>query len=139
MRHIAWIASGIVLFALRCGSDDSIGGDAATDATTDSTVDASTPNVDAAPDSGDAGGPPWLAVDMPSQTTLKGSTHKVFAHYFPPFPISIDNKDASVDYYATQYLTPGGESNKHIAYGGFFASARCRVTSILPLIGSSTT
>ena len=117
MRFVR-IVPAIVLFALRCGSDDSIGGDAATDAAIDSTLDVNAPDTSAEPDSGDAGGLPWLAVDMPSQTVLKGSTHKVFAHYFPPFPISIDNKDASVDYYATQYLTPDGESGKHIGYGG---------------------
>jgi hypothetical protein len=58
-------------------------------------------------------------VDLPTQTALKASSHKVFAHYFPPFPISIDNLDASVDYYTTQYLNPDGESGKHVAYGGY--------------------
>jgi hypothetical protein len=42
----------------------------------------------------------------------------VFAHYFPPYPISIDNRDPSVDYYTTQYLTPAGEKGAHSAYGG---------------------
>jgi hypothetical protein len=44
---------------------------------------------------------------------------KVFAHYMPPFPISIDNRPPSSDYYATQYLTIDGEKGKHRAYGGF--------------------
>lgn len=42
---------------------------------------------------------------------------KVFAHYFVPYPISLDNK-AQPDYYQTGYLTPTGESGKHSAYGG---------------------
>ena len=42
----------------------------------------------------------------------------VFAHYFPPFPISIDNLDPRVDYYTAQYLKPGGEDGSHAAYGG---------------------
>src|SRR5690606_1316722 len=52
-------------------------------------------------------------------TTAPTTTgRKVFAHYFPPYPISIDNKDASADYYARNYLTVDGESGKHAAYGG---------------------
>ena len=59
-----------------------------------------------------------LPIDLPSQGALKGSKHKVFAHYFTPYPISIDNKDASVDYYTPGYLAPDGENGKHVAYGG---------------------
>jgi Glycosyl hydrolase family 71 len=43
----------------------------------------------------------------------------VFAHYFPPYPISIDNLDPNADYYATQYLNPDGEKGSHAPYGGF--------------------
>lgn len=42
----------------------------------------------------------------------------VFAHYFPPYPISLDNKAGDTDYYARNYLTINGESNKHSLYGG---------------------
>jgi hypothetical protein len=42
----------------------------------------------------------------------------VFAHYFPPYPISIDNADPASDYYARNYLDPNGEGGKHLAYGG---------------------
>jgi hypothetical protein len=42
----------------------------------------------------------------------------VFAHYFPPYPISIDNRDPEADYYATDYLDPNGENGIHAAYGG---------------------
>lgn len=42
----------------------------------------------------------------------------VFAHYFPPYPISIDNLDPESDYYTTQYLNPDGEKGAHAVYGG---------------------
>lgn len=58
---------------------------------------------------------PYLPFDLP-QTD---SPRKVFAHYMPSLPISIDNKDGSQDYYATQYLTVDGEKGVHAAYGGF--------------------
>lgn len=62
----------------------------------------------------------YLPFDMPSTSDLRASPHKVFSHYFTPFPISIDNKDPSVDYYTGGYLSPTGEGDKHISYGGFF-------------------
>lgn len=48
------------------------------------------------------------------------STHKklVFAHYFTPYPLSLDNKTASVDYYTKNYLTPLGENGKYATAGG---------------------
>jgi hypothetical protein len=60
-----------------------------------------------------------LPFTLPSQAILKSSSKKVFAHYFTPYPISIDNKPAAQDYYDLQYLNPTGESSKHAAYGGF--------------------
>ena len=51
-----------------------------------------------------------------------GKSRQVFAHYFGVFPLSIDNKPADSDYYKTQFLTPTGENNKHLAYGGFLRS-----------------
>ncbi|MFD4430701.1 glycoside hydrolase family 71 protein [Nocardia sp. NPDC058497] len=42
----------------------------------------------------------------------------VFAHYFPPYPISIDNLPAERDYYSTEYLDPGGSGGANAAYGG---------------------
>jgi len=50
---------------------------------------------------------------------MAASPRKVFAHYVPSLPISVDNKPPNVDYYQTQYLTPGGEGGKHKAYGGW--------------------
>jgi hypothetical protein len=58
---------------------------------------------------------PYLPINLVDQP----SPRKVFAHYMPGLPISIDNKEGSQDYYATEYLTPNGEDGKHAAYGGF--------------------
>ena len=46
------------------------------------------------------------------------SDKKVFAHFFGPYPIVIDNVDPSNDYYVRNYLSVGGESGAHAAYGG---------------------
>jgi hypothetical protein len=59
-----------------------------------------------------------LAFDMPSQGTLKNSSKKVFAHYFTPYPISLDNGAGNSDYYARNYLAASGEGGKHASYGG---------------------
>ena len=69
-------------------------------------------------DAAGSGTPCW-PYDQPSLATLHASPHKVFAHYFAPFPISIDNKPAATDYYTTQFLAPDGEGGKHLAYGGY--------------------
>lgn len=46
------------------------------------------------------------------------SARKVFAHYFPPYPVSFDNQPSSSDYYARNYLTATGEGGAHTASGG---------------------
>jgi hypothetical protein len=56
-----------------------------------------------------------VKVAAPSDTGPK----MVFAHYFPPYPLSKDNLTASLDYYTTQYLSVDGEHGVHAAYGGF--------------------
>lgn len=43
----------------------------------------------------------------------------VFAHYFPHFPLSYDNRPAEGDYYQRGFLEAGGENGKHRAYGGY--------------------
>ena len=58
---------------------------------------------------------PYLPVNL----LEKPGPRKVFAHYMPSLPISIDNKDGTEDYYATEYLKVNGEDGKHAAYGGF--------------------
>ena len=51
---------------------------------------------------------------MPSADTFFNASKKVFAHYFHPFPVSIDNAASAKDYYNTQYLSKSGESNKWV-------------------------
>ncbi len=60
-----------------------------------------------------------LPFDLPATSELRSSPHKVFAHYFTPYPLSVDNVPSEKDYYATHYLNPDGEDGKHKAYGGF--------------------
>jgi len=75
------------------------------------TTDASI--ADAGPDN------PCLPFTMPAAATLFGSSKKVFAHYFYPFPLSEDNKPAATDYYNEQYLTTTGENDKWTKQGGY--------------------
>jgi hypothetical protein len=60
------------------------------------------------------------------------SSKKVFAHYFPPYPISLDNKAPDVDYYARNYLQPSGENGKFASVGGLL---RDRPETRAPLSG----
>ena len=64
----------------------------------------------------------YLPFDIPPFSVLRASEKKVYAHYFTQFPISIDNKDPSSDYYQNGYLSPNGEEGKHLDYGGFLRS-----------------
>ncbi|MFI6740441.1 endo-1,3-alpha-glucanase family glycosylhydrolase [Nonomuraea sp. NPDC050451] len=59
-----------------------------------------------------------LPFTLPGTAALRASAKKVFAHYFSPYPISLDNQAPAGDYYARNYLKPDGESGKHAAYGG---------------------
>ena len=59
-----------------------------------------------------------LPFDLPDTRTLRDSGKPVFAHYFTPYPLSLDNEPPQQDYYARNYLTPQGEKGKHRAYGG---------------------
>lgn len=61
---------------------------------------------------------PW-PFDPPPLKELRASSRRIFAHYFTPFPLSLDNKDPEKDYYATGYLDPNGENGKHRASGGY--------------------
>jgi hypothetical protein len=56
---------------------------------------------------------------MPAATTLFNSPKRVFAHYFHPFPVSIDNAASANDFYNKQYLSKTGESDKWSKQGGF--------------------
>ncbi|MFJ3926010.1 glycoside hydrolase family 71 protein [Streptomyces sp. NPDC090022] len=61
-----------------------------------------------------------LPFDMPDPAALRaaGPGRLVFAHYFTPYPLSLDNARPEADYYARHYLTADGESGKHAPYGG---------------------
>ena len=67
---------------------------------------------------------PTATAPTPSQTKSATSTasltkkRPVFAHYFPPYPISLDNKKPTEDYYARHYLSPDGENGKFANIGG---------------------
>jgi Glycosyl hydrolase family 71 len=65
---------------------------------------------------------PCLPIEMPSRDAIFASPRKVFAHYFNPLPLSMDNKKADKDYYALQYLSPSGENNKWLPNGGYLRS-----------------
>ncbi|MEU8433461.1 glycoside hydrolase family 71 protein [Streptomyces sp. NPDC029216] len=62
-----------------------------------------------------------LPFDLPDPAVLRSGDagrKLVFAHYFTPYPLSLDNASADADYYTRNYLDPGGESGKHQRYGG---------------------
>jgi Glycosyl hydrolase family 71 len=63
--------------------------------------------------------PAALPFAMPATSTLRASSKKVFAHYMPSLPVSLDNQAPATDYYARNYLNPDGEKGAHAAYGGF--------------------
>jgi hypothetical protein len=69
-----------------------------------------------------------LPLTMPSADALFASTKKVFAHYFLPFPLSLDNATPVDDYYNTQYLNIHGESNKWKAQGGYLRQRPVGIT-----------
>jgi glycosyl hydrolase family 71 len=60
-----------------------------------------------------------LPAALPSADAVFNSTKKIFAHYFSPFPVSIDNAAPASDFYNTQYLDKAGESGKWSKQGGF--------------------
>jgi hypothetical protein len=73
-----------------------------------------------------------LPFTMPVKATLRASGKKVFAHYFTPYPISLDNQMPDVDHYTHDYLNPDGENGKFAACGGLL---RDRPVPQAPLAG----
>jgi len=65
----------------------------------------------------------WAGDPLPFKSVplqqLQSAKRKVFAHYFTPFPLSIDNKPTVEDYYAENYLKRSGENNKFYDMGGY--------------------
>jgi hypothetical protein len=60
-----------------------------------------------------------LPFQMPSADVFFDSPKRVIAHYFWPFPLSIDNVLPPNDYIGTQFMTIDGENGKHASYGGY--------------------
>lgn len=60
------------------------------------------PSASTAPPAGSCGD---FAFDKPSVTTLRAAKKKAFAYYFPPFPMSIDNKSSTTDSYSKWLFT----------------------------------
>jgi Glycosyl hydrolase family 71 len=111
-----------------CGSGSSSSSDAPATATSKPPTAPTTPAPAPAPAPTPAPAPvtpPVTAGDacipstMPSTDALFNSSKRVFAHYFHPFPVSIDNAAPANDYYNRQYLSPTGESSKFAKQGGF--------------------
>lgn len=78
-------------------------------------------NPEGAADSGAERPAGALPFDMPQPAALRSGEagrKLVFAHYFTPYPLSLDNASADNDYYTRNYLNPDGESGKHGKYGG---------------------
>lgn len=63
---------------------------------------------------------PYLPFDLLDTN----SRRKVFAHYVPSLPISIDDKDGDEDYYAKEYVTVKTVSKPRTA--GFCGRGRFR-------------
>ena len=74
--------------------------------------------------------PPVTVPPVNTPTDVPSTAKLVFAHYFPPFPIAIENIDPTKDYYARNYLTIHGEKDKYAYTGGFL---RDRPTPRQPL------
>jgi hypothetical protein len=122
-----------------CGSSSNSSNGVPTPATTSTTTSPTTPAPAPAPtatpptastlvtasNSGDA----CIPAVMPSATALFNSPKRVFAHYFHPFPVSIDNAAPPNDYYNKNYLTKTGESGKWVTQGGFLRQRPLGVTA----------
>ncbi|MFB7783012.1 endo-1,3-alpha-glucanase family glycosylhydrolase [Streptomyces vinaceus] len=82
-------------------------------------------------DSGAGRAPGALPFDLPGPAALRtgeAGRKLVFAHYFTPYPLSLDNASADADYYARNYLNPAGENGKHERYGGLLRDRPLPVT-----------
>jgi hypothetical protein len=55
----------------------------------------------------------------------------VTSHYMANFPIAINDNPIPNDYYSTSLINPRGESDKHIAYGGYGRDAMAEVEGLV--------
>lgn len=74
-----------------------------------------------------------MGAGLPALAQDLGFPRKVYAHYFPPYPLSFENQQPELDHYTKHYLTVHGEGSKHAAYGGFL---RDRPIGRSPLSGT---
>ncbi|MEZ0342901.1 endo-1,3-alpha-glucanase family glycosylhydrolase, partial [Mycobacterium sp. pV006] len=81
------------------------------DAHTSTTVTVTVPVITA----GQVLSTPYLPFDM----VVTATPQKVFAHYVPWMPISIDNLPSETDYYTVHLMNPDGENGIHARYGGY--------------------
>jgi hypothetical protein len=81
---------------------------------TDSATSLATSSLVTNSNSGDA----CVAQTLLPTHVLFGTSKKVFAHYFFPYPVSLDNAAPANDYYNRNYLSKTGESSKWVAQGG---------------------
>ncbi|MFI5979390.1 glycoside hydrolase family 71 protein [Streptomyces sp. NPDC051555] len=104
-------------------------GSGAPDASPDPAASGSAGAGDAGGAAGGGGRPAGaLPFDLPDATALRAGKRLVFAHYFTPYPLSLDNASADGDYYTRNYLAPAGESGKHERYGGLLRDRPLPVT-----------
>jgi Glycosyl hydrolase family 71 len=105
-----------------CGSSSNSSDGAPTPPTTATTASPTTPAAPATASTlvtASNGGDACLPAAMLSTSALFNAPKRVFAHYFNPYPISIDNAASVDDYYNKNYLSKTGESSKWAAQGGF--------------------
>lgn len=114
-----------------CGSSSNSSDGAPTPPTTATTASPTTPAAPATPPTASTasnGGDACLPAAMLSTSALFNAPKRVFAHYFNPYPISIDNAVSVDDYYNKNYLRKTGESSKWAAQGGFLRQRPMGVT-----------
>lgn len=58
---------------------------------------------------------PGLFFEMPAKPAR---STLVLAHYFPVFPLTIENANPATDYYSRNWLAVSGEGGVHASYGG---------------------
>ncbi len=64
---------------------------------------------------------------LPLKPKRSSRNPKVYAHWFF-FPLSLDNKEASDDYYTKNYLSPSGEGGKFAQVGGYIRERPLKVS-----------
>lgn len=111
-RHRSIAGAWIAAFACACG-----GTNVAPVTNVPPPPDAGVVDVPSAPDAGVGSVSPCYAFEMPPKDTLRASPKKVFAFYYPPFPVSIENADPSSDFWQS-WLTPDARNGEYQSIGG---------------------